>query len=1719
MVNSRSRSKTPKVLLLVAALFGSQLIAQDIPASADQIDGTFSTVVDQQGRLHTWGSNPSTPFGLLGNSSTSSSSTIPVQVLTDATTGSTGRFIKVATGGGHTIAIDTAGELFSWGKNDMGQLGWYGDTNDRWKMGAVSTSINSNPAAIAGKTFVDVAAGEKFSMALDLEGNIYSWGANDQGQLGKNRTQNTNSDTTAGLVVMPAGVTFTSISAGKDFAVAVASNGDLYTWGAGEKMGVAGNATDYLVPTKLVIDDGKPVSQVASSTLHTVVLTQSGDIWVFGDASASSEYAWGTGSLNLTSSAPQAISTTIAYVNSSGTKTSFSKPGDLTFTSISAGPNLSAALDVKGQLYVWGGGSGAANAGTSWVYAYNSSNYSNGSDNIYGNYFPTLINVSNVPFNGNYSSWQPSLSFEKVELGLNRALGVTSSGSLYSWGTAASQTSGELGLGSTASTDVPTQITGGTLSGALVSKELFEFTEPLAMRIQTAGAAESFMLPIRRGNWDSTYSQTSVACQAELEIDWGDGSSLRQVSRPSNLTNETVWKTEFTHQYATAGIYDIKVTALDGNTCTSLFGVYDDLVTTWNELLQTVSISSWGFVEDGYALFNGMTELVSLPNALPEKVSNLAYWLSGASKFNSPVSGWDLTGVTSLNRLFYNARAFNQDVSTWHTSSVTNFVSTFDGATAFDKPLASWDVSSGVNFNRMLYGAAAFDQPINGWDVSNATNMQEMFSSASSFDQDLSSWDTSKVTTMRKIFYAASVFNGNISTWDTSSVTDMLSAFEFATAFDGNISNWDTSSVTNMTQMFKNAIAFNQPIGSWDTSLVISMSKMFNSASAFNQPLNYDPISGAWDTSRVTNMSQMFHSATAFNGDISDWNTSSVTNMSQMFESAASFTQDVSSWDTGSVTNFYATFARLDNFNSDLSSWDTSSATDMKWMFLDAKSFNQDISSWDTTNVTNMSLMFQGAQSFNQDINYDAVDGTWNVANVNDMGSMFSGANKFAYCLPSWNLAGKITTSMFSSTYSSRACGDLIFDEGPGTAVSDLTQYKLFFTLPPLPNTSRAGDTFLGWGLSATGCVTNPPTSMSVDPTNLYAKWESDCGLVLSVEPSSGNLTSILPIGAAGCFLHVSIDWGDGSAVQTVSISSLTVPGGFPTKTYATAGSYTISVVPLANNTCSSYGSSNAGVQTSNGMITAVGSFPQWIDDYTNAFSGAVNLTSVPTSLPGGVTSTAGMFAGATSFNQDISGWSTASVTDMSNMFAGATSFDQPLGTWNTAAVTNFSGMFNGATSFDQDICDWSTISAANMSNMFAGATSFNKDISCWSTANVTDMSNMFSGATSFDQPLGTWVTSLVTDFSGMFNGAAAFDQSIGTWNTGSATDMSNMFFDAGAFNQDLSAWDVSDVLNFSGMFDGPNDTTVLGYCLGWTIPAGATVTDMYGSSYDPTDCATIEFEVNGGSAVASFEYQATGFNLQTPPTSTKAGVTLTGWSLSATDCQAATFPLAGPFADPTKLYAVWSDCQVPQASSGSAPYTGPVVRSIGGKSGQLETQIGSRVRLDLENTTGLTQVLVNGVPAEIVVNEDGEVIFIVPVGVQLGPNDITLVTDAGRLTVQDAIIINNLTTAAETASDVCSLQGPNAWTKRISRDTAKLYIKCGDVGTAYRVEVQIGSGSFTTLITRTPSSAADPRQVFNDFGRYFVRSVSIYDRLRIRIYGDRKLLWQVVYNFQSWAR
>jgi len=84
----------------------------------------------------------------------------------------------------HTIVLSKSGEVFSWGGNDEGQLG-HGDLKDRNEPELIKYFKN--------KEMVQIGCGYYYSLILSKTGIIYSCGKNEFGQLGHGDLINRNS--------------------------------------------------------------------------------------------------------------------------------------------------------------------------------------------------------------------------------------------------------------------------------------------------------------------------------------------------------------------------------------------------------------------------------------------------------------------------------------------------------------------------------------------------------------------------------------------------------------------------------------------------------------------------------------------------------------------------------------------------------------------------------------------------------------------------------------------------------------------------------------------------------------------------------------------------------------------------------------------------------------------------------------------------------------------------------------------------------------------------------------------------------------------------------------------------------------------------------------------------------------------------------------------------------------------------------------------------------------------------------------------------------------------------------------------------------------------------------------------------------------------------------------------------------------------------------------
>ena len=920
-------------------------------------------------------------------------------------------------------------------------------------------------------------------------------------------------------------------------------------------------------------------------------------------------------------------------------------------------------------------------------------------------------------------------------------------------------------------------------SGDAVNEYALSSVYPISVTGTRSGESTTDFVTV----WETTASDESIAIPGTgtYDVDWGDGMTASSVTGSQ------------THEYASAGNHTVRISG--GLTAIAL-----GTGSANAEKLQ--SIDQWGDI--GWTTMSGAFQ----------GASNMVY-----NATDSP----DLSSVTDMSGMFYEASDFNGNISSWDVSSVTGMSSMFSDASDFNQPLNDWDVSSVTGMSGMFSGASDFNQPLNDWDVSSVTTMSSMFSGASDFNQPLNDWDVSSVTTMSSMFSGASDFNQPLNDWDVSSVTTMSSMFSGASDFNQPLNDWDVSSVTTMTSMFVGASDFNQPLNDWDVSSVTIMTNMFSDADAFNQPLN------DWDVSSVTSMSNMFYFTSAFNGDISGWNVSSVTAMTNMFSDAAAF-------------------------NKDISGWNVSSVTAMNGMFDDAPSFQQNLGEWyvvpDSASIARADVPGVVGEISAQNSALDGHSPTYGIGAGGDFG-LFGIADGNGLNMTSVQAKSAYTVNVTAS-------GSSVFENGNNWRVLNVTVSGQANSAP----TADAGPdlavgegesvTLNGTGADADGddltyAWTQSPTSPALvfddanleDPTITAPQVDSPATITLTltvgdgadsdtdtmelaIRDTSADFVTVWETTASDESITIpgtgtyNVDWGDG-----ITASSVT---GSQTHEYATAGTYEIRISGGLER-INLYGSDSD--DTNDDRLRSI---EQWGDigwtTMSGAFRGASNMAYNADDVPdlSSVTDMSSMFYDASAFNGNISPWDVSSVTNMSGMFSGASAFNQPLPSWVVSSVTDMDGMFSFASAFNGNISPWDVSSVTDMRDMFFGATAFNQDISGWDVSSVTDMGGMFSftsafngnispwdvssvtdmrdmffEASAFNQPLPSWVVSSVTGMNNMFDSASSFNGNISSWDVSSVTDMRDMFSDASAFNQPLNDWDVSSVTNMSGMFSG----------------------------------------------------------------------------------------------------------------------------------------------------------------------------------------------------------------------------------------------------------------------------------------------------------------------------
>jgi alpha-tubulin suppressor-like RCC1 family protein len=313
--------------------------------------------VDMNGNVWFWGANDAAMRG--DGTIDGAVSYVPVQVATDAAGQPFNNVSQVScwwnevlstTGVASSGALvcKNDGTVWVWGNTigGMGGNGQYGQVTYK----PVQVTIPGNPH------IVKVLAGE-ICMALDNNGNVYTWGGNGRTDLlGTNNSDYTN----VHQVSLPKPAK--DIAGADLFEYALATDGTLYGWGIyGAYLGIgtgpylAANTFQPL-PVNLTSDLNlpHPISQIMCNAVSTHVILTDSTLWGWGDntegnvgngteinwATYPTPYAWDWGAAEVLQNKPVQIAPLVHN-----------------FTAMFAGSSACFymyAEDATGQLYSWG---------------------------------------------------------------------------------------------------------------------------------------------------------------------------------------------------------------------------------------------------------------------------------------------------------------------------------------------------------------------------------------------------------------------------------------------------------------------------------------------------------------------------------------------------------------------------------------------------------------------------------------------------------------------------------------------------------------------------------------------------------------------------------------------------------------------------------------------------------------------------------------------------------------------------------------------------------------------------------------------------------------------------------------------------------------------------------------------------------------------------------------------------------------------------------------------------------------------------------------------------------------------------------------------------------------------------------------------------------------------------------------------------------------------
>ena len=192
----------------------------------------------------------------------------------------------VAAGGSHTAALRD-GQLYGWGRNNYGQTGLGMTTKIADVMGHPDTPILMHSAPT---DLVSIKFNQNHSLAIDAKGQVYSWGEDISGQLGRGETGRNDCSKTEDCRLDIGAIDgidhAVMVAAGYKHNLVLTKDGIVWAFGTNTQ-GQLGNATTIDSSTPVKVDfsaaaDIGHIVQVVASASSSYALDDKGQVWGWG---------------------------------------------------------------------------------------------------------------------------------------------------------------------------------------------------------------------------------------------------------------------------------------------------------------------------------------------------------------------------------------------------------------------------------------------------------------------------------------------------------------------------------------------------------------------------------------------------------------------------------------------------------------------------------------------------------------------------------------------------------------------------------------------------------------------------------------------------------------------------------------------------------------------------------------------------------------------------------------------------------------------------------------------------------------------------------------------------------------------------------------------------------------------------------------------------------------------------------------------------------------------------------------------------------------------------------------------------------------------------------------------------------------------------------------------------------------------------------------------